>query len=39
MARALQTLGVISDTHGLLLPEAVTALAGCSRIVHAGDVG
>jgi putative phosphoesterase len=32
-------LGVISDTHGLLRPEAVAALAGCDRIVHAGDVG
>jgi uncharacterized protein len=32
-------LGVISDTHGLLRPEAVAALAGAHRIVHAGDVG
>lgn len=32
-------LGLISDTHGLLRPEALTALAGCERIVHAGDVG
>jgi len=32
-------LGVISDTHGLLRPEAVEALRGCERIVHAGDVG
>ena len=32
-------VGVISDTHGLLRPEAEAALAGCSRIVHAGDVG
>ncbi len=32
-------LGVISDTHGLLRPEAVTALRGCARIIHAGDVG
>jgi putative phosphoesterase len=30
---------VISDTHGLLRPEAVAALAGCDLIVHAGDVG
>jgi putative phosphoesterase len=30
---------VISDTHGLLRPEAVAALAGCGLIVHAGDVG
>jgi putative phosphoesterase len=32
-------LGVISDTHGLLRPEAVAALRGADRIVHAGDVG
>lgn len=32
-------LGVISDTHGLLRPEALAALAGSDRIVHAGDVG
>ena len=33
------TLGVISDTHGLLRPEAVQALRGSDRILHAGDVG
>jgi uncharacterized protein len=32
-------LGVISDTHGLLRPEAVRTLRGCDRILHAGDVG
>jgi putative phosphoesterase len=32
-------LGVISDTHGLLRPEAVAALRGVDRIVHAGDIG
>ena len=32
-------VGVISDTHGLLRPEAVQALAGCDHILHAGDVG
>ena len=32
-------LGVISDTHGLLRPEAVDALGGSDMIVHAGDVG
>jgi putative phosphoesterase len=32
-------IGVISDTHGLLRPEAVQALRGCSSIIHAGDVG
>lgn len=32
-------IGVISDTHGLLRPEAAAALAGVSHILHAGDVG
>ena len=32
-------LGVLSDTHGLLRPEAVEALRGSDRILHAGDVG
>ncbi|HEX6994730.1 MAG TPA: metallophosphoesterase family protein [Gammaproteobacteria bacterium] len=32
-------VGVISDTHGLLRPEAAAALEGCDAIVHAGDIG
>jgi putative phosphoesterase len=32
-------IGVISDTHGLLRPEALAALAGVDQIIHAGDVG
>jgi len=32
-------IGVISDTHGLLRPEALDALAGSDLIIHAGDVG
>jgi uncharacterized protein len=32
-------IGVISDTHGLLRPEALVALAECEHILHAGDVG
>lgn len=32
-------IGVISDTHGLLRPEAVAALQGCEQIIHAGDIG
>src|SRR5262249_50984505 len=32
-------LGIISDTHGLVRPEAVAALAGAERIIHAGDIG
>ncbi len=31
-------IGLISDTHGLLRPEALDFLGGCDRIVHAGDV-
>jgi len=33
------TIGVISDTHGLLRPEARRALQGSELILHAGDVG
>ena len=32
-------VGVISDTHGLLRPEAIDRLAGVARILHAGDIG
>lgn len=32
-------IGIISDTHGLLRPEAVKALKGVDAILHAGDVG
>jgi putative phosphoesterase len=32
-------IGVISDTHGLLRPEAIEALAGVDRILHLGDIG
>jgi len=32
-------LGILSDTHGLLRPQALAALRGCERILHAGDVG
>ena len=32
-------IGVISDTHGLLRPEAVSALRGVDMILHAGDIG
>jgi putative phosphoesterase len=34
-----KTIGVISDTHGLLRPEAIEALRGSELIIHAGDVG
>ena len=36
---AMPRIGVISDTHGLVRPEALRALAGTELIVHAGDVG
>ena len=39
MAEKRIPLGVISDTHGLLRPEAVDALRGSDRILHAGDIG
>ena len=32
-------VGLISDTHGLLRPEASAFLRGCNRIIHAGDIG
>jgi putative phosphoesterase len=32
-------VGLISDTHGLLRPEAIKRLAGVDHIVHAGDIG
>ena len=32
-------IGVISDTHGLMRPEALAALTGVEHILHAGDVG
>jgi putative phosphoesterase len=32
-------VGIISDTHGLVRPEAIAALKGADLIIHAGDVG
>ena len=32
-------IGILSDTHGLLRPEALAALEGADHILHAGDVG
>jgi hypothetical protein len=37
--RGTHVIGLISDTHGLLRPEAHTAFAGVELILHAGDVG
>jgi putative phosphoesterase len=38
-AQKALTIGVISDTHGLLRPAAVESLQGVDHILHAGDVG
>jgi len=35
----IDVVGLISDTHGLLRPEALRALAGSDLVIHAGDVG
>lgn len=32
-------IGLVSDTHGLVRPEALAALRGCELIIHAGDIG
>jgi len=37
--RGAMQVGIISDTHGLMRPEALAALAGSDLIIHAGDVG
>ncbi|MDX2007701.1 MAG: metallophosphoesterase family protein [Meiothermus sp.] len=37
-AKSTYRIGVISDTHGLLRPQALVALRGSDLIVHAGDV-
>jgi len=37
--RAPLRIGLISDTHGLLRPEALDFLAGSDHIVHGGDIG
>ena len=39
MAKAVNKIGLISDTHGLLRKEALEALRGSELILHAGDVG
>lgn len=35
----MRRIGLISDTHGLLRPQALRFLRGCDHIVHAGDIG
>ncbi|WP_319408905.1 metallophosphoesterase family protein [uncultured Desulfosarcina sp.] len=34
-----KSIGILSDTHGLVRPEVEKVLAGCDQILHAGDVG
>jgi uncharacterized protein len=36
---AVLRIGIVSDTHGLLRPEAEQGLAGVAHIIHAGDIG
>lgn len=38
-APGITTVGVISDTHGLMRPQALEALRGSELILHAGDIG
>jgi putative phosphoesterase len=38
-ASGTHLVGVISDTHGLVRPEAIAALTGVELIIHAGDIG
>jgi len=35
----MTTVGLISDTHSLLRPQAIEALQGVDLIIHAGDIG
>jgi putative phosphoesterase len=37
--RKVPRIGLISDTHGLLRPQAITFLQGCDHIIHGGDIG
>jgi putative phosphoesterase len=37
--KSVTHIGVISDTHGLIRPEALAALSGSRLILHAGDIG
>jgi len=39
MPAATFTIGLISDTHGLMRPQALAALRGVDAILHAGDIG
>jgi uncharacterized protein len=39
LSSGVLAIGLISDTHGLLRPEAIAALTGSDFIIHAGDIG
>ena len=39
LVEEVMRVGIISDTHGLLRPEAKRRLAGAMHIIHAGDIG
>jgi len=39
MGEPVTRVGLVSDTHGLVRPEALVALRGCELVLHAGDVG
>ena len=39
LGRRLMQIGIISDRHGLLRPEAIKQLARADHIIHAGDIG
>lgn len=34
----VKRIGILSDTHGLLRPEVLSALSGCDAIIHGGDI-
>jgi len=35
----LYKIGILSDTHGLLRPEVISAISDCKIIIHTGDIG
>ena len=39
MSNPTKVMGIISDTHGLVRPQTIEALAGVEMILHAGDIG
>jgi putative phosphoesterase len=39
MSKNVPMIGIIADTHGLVRPQVIEALAGSALIIHAGDIG